>query len=294
MIKYLRISSYIGKPFLIYDFAPDPIKISLYMRKISLLFHQWYWFLSMLQNFTWVMYVSWFMCCHREGAPYRRFRERVELQDQAFASPPCFESRQGHHYEETWPRSSSSQRNRIWPPRWEASTLERSHSNSLLVCYSEPQHACPSASGHHIWTNTGRASSNVCYKSNKLLSAFTRIALQWMHHEYQALAGPRVFNHVGVTTMKRLDKGHLHPTLEVTRLACPGQESNPPSAVGAEHSRKEPFNSLLISYSVPLQYCISGNRGRCENCSSTMPRNSWTGPLFPRNEFIFFVLDLFG
>jgi hypothetical protein len=25
MVKYLRISSYIRKPFLIYDFAPDPI-----------------------------------------------------------------------------------------------------------------------------------------------------------------------------------------------------------------------------------------------------------------------------
>jgi hypothetical protein len=25
MMKYLRISSYIRKPFLIYDFAPDPI-----------------------------------------------------------------------------------------------------------------------------------------------------------------------------------------------------------------------------------------------------------------------------
>ncbi len=34
MVKYLRISSYIRKPFLIYDFAPDPIWISLYMRKI--------------------------------------------------------------------------------------------------------------------------------------------------------------------------------------------------------------------------------------------------------------------
>jgi hypothetical protein len=98
---------------------------------------------------------------------------------------------------------------------------------------------------------------------NKLLTAFTRIALQVTHPEYQALASPRVFNHVGVTTMKRLDKGLLHPKLEVSRLACPGQESNPPSAVGGEHSRKEPFNSLLISYSVPLQYCISGNRGKC-------------------------------
>ncbi len=31
MVKYLRISSYIRKPFLIYDFATDPILISLYM-----------------------------------------------------------------------------------------------------------------------------------------------------------------------------------------------------------------------------------------------------------------------
>ncbi len=31
IVKYLRISSYIRKPFLIYDFAPDPIWISLYM-----------------------------------------------------------------------------------------------------------------------------------------------------------------------------------------------------------------------------------------------------------------------
>ncbi len=34
MVKYLCISSYIRKPFLIYDFAPDPIWISIYMRKI--------------------------------------------------------------------------------------------------------------------------------------------------------------------------------------------------------------------------------------------------------------------
>ncbi len=38
LVKYLRISSYIRKPFLIYDFATDPIWISLYMRKISFSF----------------------------------------------------------------------------------------------------------------------------------------------------------------------------------------------------------------------------------------------------------------
>ncbi len=34
MVKYLRISSYIRKPFLIYNFACAPFRISLYMRKI--------------------------------------------------------------------------------------------------------------------------------------------------------------------------------------------------------------------------------------------------------------------
>ncbi len=38
VVKYLRISSYIRNLFLIYDFAPDPIWISLYMRKISFSF----------------------------------------------------------------------------------------------------------------------------------------------------------------------------------------------------------------------------------------------------------------
>jgi hypothetical protein len=35
MVKYLRISSYIRKPFLISGFATDPIRISLFRRTIS-------------------------------------------------------------------------------------------------------------------------------------------------------------------------------------------------------------------------------------------------------------------
>ncbi len=38
--KYLRISSYIRKPFLIYDFATAPLWISLYMRKILFSLYQ--------------------------------------------------------------------------------------------------------------------------------------------------------------------------------------------------------------------------------------------------------------
>ncbi len=40
MEKYFRISSCIRKPFLIYDFATAPLKISLYMRKIWFFFYQ--------------------------------------------------------------------------------------------------------------------------------------------------------------------------------------------------------------------------------------------------------------
>jgi hypothetical protein len=52
MVKYLRIYSYFGKPFLIYEFATDPISISLYMRKIS------FSFLSMHDYFC-----ALFPCC---------------------------------------------------------------------------------------------------------------------------------------------------------------------------------------------------------------------------------------
>ncbi len=45
MTKYLRISSYIRKPFLIYDFATAPIWITLYMRKILFSFLSVYLFL---------------------------------------------------------------------------------------------------------------------------------------------------------------------------------------------------------------------------------------------------------
>ncbi len=46
MGKYFRISSYIRKPFLIYDFATAPLWISLHMRKI------WFSFLSVQSAYT--------------------------------------------------------------------------------------------------------------------------------------------------------------------------------------------------------------------------------------------------
>jgi hypothetical protein len=47
--------------------------------------------------------------------------------------------------------------------------------------------------------------------------------------------------------MKRLDQGHLHPKLEVQRLIYPAGNRTRASAVGGEHSRKEPFRQLCIA-----------------------------------------------
>ena len=54
--------------------------------------------------------------------------------------------------------------------------------------------------------------------------------------------------HVGVTTMERLDQGHLHPKLEVPRLTSLGRELN----LGGEHSSKELFKQRVNSYSEHL------------------------------------------
>jgi hypothetical protein len=60
--KYLPISSYIRKHFLIYDFATAPLWISLYMRKI------WFSFLSVYISLS-VQYRSW------GGSPLYRIEE---------------------------------------------------------------------------------------------------------------------------------------------------------------------------------------------------------------------------
>jgi hypothetical protein len=49
--------------------------------------------------------------------------------------------------------------------------------------------------------------------------------------------------------LKRLDQGHLHPKLEDPGLTCPGWQL---TSVGVEHSRKEPFEQLVNSYSEHL------------------------------------------
>jgi hypothetical protein len=63
MGKYLCISSYIRKPFLINDFATAPLRISLYMGKFDFLFCQcalWFYFLS-VRSFTYHVRHYWIL-----------------------------------------------------------------------------------------------------------------------------------------------------------------------------------------------------------------------------------------
>jgi hypothetical protein len=57
MGKYLRISSYIRKPFLVHDFATAPLRISLYMRKI------WFSFLSVYYLYL-LFFLLIILCLH--------------------------------------------------------------------------------------------------------------------------------------------------------------------------------------------------------------------------------------
>jgi hypothetical protein len=74
MVKYLRISSFIRKPFPIYDFATAPFWISLYKRIIWSSFYQWgvyvctifcrfkglymYWLLTVNIYFTLIRFIN--------------------------------------------------------------------------------------------------------------------------------------------------------------------------------------------------------------------------------------------
>ncbi len=114
---------------------------------------------------------------------------------------------------------------KTWKCGKEASTLEKSHSNSLYNVqlvngYSEHLHLslrhgstqCMNIH-EHTWTVLGCRPNSTC-KADGLLPSWRP-------------ASPCVSNHVGVTTMERLDQGHLHPKLEVPGLTCLGRESNP-------------------------------------------------------------------
>ncbi len=102
----------------------------------------------------------------------------------------------------------------------------------------------------HTWTHMS------CTSMYRLKSTCKLINPEYWH---QALASPHIHcqacntDHVRVTTLERLDQGHLHPKLEVPRLACLSRELKyRASEVGGKHSSKELFEQLVNSYSEHL------------------------------------------
>jgi hypothetical protein len=82
------------------------------------------------------------------------------------------------------------------PPAWEASTLEKSHLDSLSAGYSEP------------------------LLSRHLLTTFGPLQYLLKHISFGQTSAIR--------RMKRLDQGHLHPLYNITsRQTFLGRESNP-------------------------------------------------------------------
>jgi hypothetical protein len=72
MGKYLRISSYIRKPFLIYDYATAPLWISLYIRKIDFLFYQ-------CSLYSVHFFINIFNTRGAEGGEYQQYPFTVQL-----------------------------------------------------------------------------------------------------------------------------------------------------------------------------------------------------------------------
>ncbi len=146
------------------------------------------------------------------------------------------------YYEETLPRSSPSSI-LYFTPRQTCLGRESNpgYSNSLCCCYSEPLHRCPSV--WHSYTPQG-VKAPVWDHQDKHATTFTRIALisdsPWVCGTCKCAC----LNHVGVTTMKKLDQGYLHslqdhPETNMQTLA------------------KSYLNSLCCCYSEPLHRCPS-------------------------------------
>jgi hypothetical protein len=110
------------------------------------------------------------------------------------------------------------------PPAWEASTLEKSHLDSLFAGYSEPLLGLRWRSARGLYM----APPSACVGMD--LTGCGRIAPLHIAMRASALSVyqcPCDTDHVGVTTIEDHDQGHLYTNLEVPRLTCPGRGSIP-------------------------------------------------------------------
>ncbi len=157
----------------------------------------------------------------------------------------------------------------LGPPLRGASTVEKTHSNSLLTCnYSEhtyehgyhgkclrhgsPQCMCYMNIHDHTWTALGFRPNSTCKASERHLPA---AKTSGTYKSTYSLS--RRTDHVGITTMMRLDQGHWHPKLEVPRLTCLGRDLN-----SGLHSGRQAINMSVRDHgecSRHVQYCAWGS-----------------------------------
>ncbi len=141
-----------------------------------------------------------------------------------------FESCRGHHYEETWLRSSPSSIARVPRDkhvsagnRIRVPCVANRNSNSLCCYYSEPVHGCPIVHGTHT----------LC-KERKLICKITRISIQLLYpnstykwHTMKRLLQILMFeSRRGHHVWGDVTKGNPHPLLHPEKTSL-GRESNP-------------------------------------------------------------------
>ncbi len=138
------------------------------------------------------------------------------------------------------------------PPLWEAITLEKSHSNSLLIAIRNIYiWACdmapPSAYGYmniHTWAAIEcRPNSCMCQRCINLTHI---VPLVWITSESPLWRD------------LRLDQGYPHPKLEVPRLTCPGRESNsgPPRWEASTLQLVDSYSEHLQTYEPAKIFCF--------------------------------------
>jgi hypothetical protein len=131
------------------------------------------------------------------------------------------------------------------PLRWEASTVANSYSNSVSIAlrniYMSPRHGSPQC----MWLHEHTKAALGCRPN----STRKPVNPEYWHHLLSSKT-----DHVGVTTMERLDQGRLHPILDVPKLTCLGWDwTQPQGWVGGKYSSKSYSNSVLIA--IRYIYC---------------------------------------
>ena len=115
------------------------------------------------------------------------------------------------------------------PHAWEASTLDKSHLDSLYAGYSEPLLMMRLAPFIQTptWLPQCRCIAHGLLSVEGMPEGDSKSASLNRTYCYPNSTDGHEINHVGVTTIARPDQGHRYSLLEVPGLTRPGRGSNP-------------------------------------------------------------------